>query len=84
MTSSCSDLGDDSLDYVLLRLPSIRPCGDVPTLGVWWRPFSAWNFEFPTKTELLLWKIAGFDIMTTVPVLLPGAVISLLFLVPIV
>ncbi len=28
----------------------------------------ACNFEFPTKTELLLWKIAGFDIMATVPV----------------
>lgn len=36
---------------------------------------SAWNFEFPTKTERLLWKIACFDIMATVPLLLLSCVI---------
>jgi len=31
---------------------------------------SAWTFQFPTETELLLWKIACFDIMITIPTLL--------------
>lgn len=30
---------------------------------------SAWNFEFPTVLENLLWKIAGIGIATTLPVL---------------
>jgi hypothetical protein len=33
----------------------------------------AWNFEFPTKTELLLWKIACVNIMATVPVVFLGS-----------
>ena len=29
---------------------------------------SVWNFRFASKTEYLLWKIASFDIMGTIPI----------------
>lgn len=74
---SFSEIDQYFTDY-LIEIPVFGLVATLLPLVYGGVHLSAWNFEFPTKIELLLWKISCFGIMATVPVLFLYAIFRLL------